>query len=953
MTDQVAVIGFACRFPGAADADEFWENLQAGIESITFFTDERGTADYVNAAPLLDDYDRFDAAFFGFSPREAELMDPQHRVFLECAWTAMEHAGHDPGRVPGPVGVYAGSAMNTYLLHSGVSRQWGKDYLLTLTASDKDYLASRVAYKLGLTGPAITVQTACSTSLVAVHLATQSLLVGECDLALAGGVAVKVPHRAGYPYQPGGVVSPDGHCRAFDARASGTVFGSGAGVVVLRRLDDALADGDHVHAVLLGSAVNNDGSSKVDFAAPSVDGQAEVVIEALAHAGVDANTLSYVEAHGTGTAIGDPAEVAALTKAFGTDRRQFCALGSVKTNVGHLDAAAGIAGLLKTVLALEHAAIPATLHFREPNPDIDFPSTPFTVNSSFTRWEARPRRAGVSSLGVGGTNAHVVLAEPPPQTPSGDSRPYHLLVLSARTSTALETATENLRRYLTRPDAAGLADVAHTLQCGRKASSYRRVLVGRNRLEVAGAAVLDGVARSRVRPVIFMFPGGGSLRSPLGSELYGAEPVFRTHFDRGCAELAQLTGRDFRGAVLHGGDTRLDLPSVQLPALFVIEEALAALWLSWGVRPDAMIGHSVGEITAACLAGVFSYTDALRLVVARGRLMERTAPGAMLGVHLPAGRMALPADLDLAAVNTPASCAVSGPVPAIEAFRQRLTAEGVASGPVPFATAAHSRLYDPILPEFEEHVRGLAPAAPSTPFISGRSGTWITPDQARDPAYWAGQFRHTVRFADGARELLAHPDRVFLEVGPARSLSTFVLAHPDRRDQPVIPSLDLARPGVAAVITALGRLWLAGVEVDWAGFAAGERRHRVPLPTYPFERTRYWLAEDVSHPGLRARIRAALARRRRRPKPARETPTTGDVVPRTPTERTVAGIFASVLGLTAVSVHDDFFQLGGGSLLLTEVIRRVNTEFALDLALLTLVESPTVATLSARIDAVR
>lgn len=1000
-TPDIAVIGMACRYPGATDLAQFWENLAGGVESITTLGDaDRRAAgidraiwnhpDYVRASPLLDDYDKFDAAFFGYSPREAALLDPQQRIFLECAWTALEHAGYgSPGR-RGATGIYAGASFNTYLLFTGMASLLRDEYVLTLIANDKDFLTSRVSYKLDLAGPSVAVQTACSTSLVAVHMACQSLLSGECDMALAGGVSVKVPQRAGYKYERDGPFSPDGHCRAFDARARGTLFGSGVGVVVLKPLADALADGDHVCAVIKGSAVNNDGSTKVDYAAPSVVGQAEVIAEALAHAGVDADGISYVEAHGTGTALGDPIEIAALTKAFRrtTERRGFCAIGSVKTNFGHLDAAAGVTGLIKTVLALQHGLIPPSLHFEKPNPDIDFPSTPFYVNTALSRWDSlHPRRAGVSSLGIGGTNAHVIVEEAPPRTTSGEARPLQLLLISARTATALETATKNLGRHLKQEPSPNLADAAYTLMVGRKAFRHRRILVCRDLADAV--ATLDELPSQRVRsadaepktrPVVFLFPGGGSKQAPAIADLYAAEPLFRDRIDRGLDALRSRIDFDFRSLLLGGGTQCGDAfsrPTIQLPAIFLVEEALSALWMSWGIRPSALLGHSMGEITAAHVAGVFDFSDALNVIIARARLAERAPRGGMLSIALPQDDVAqlLVGELDVAGVNTPSTCVVSGTVPAIEALATLLTERHVEARRVAVDSAGHCRLFDPLLGEFEHEIAACTLRPPSIPFISNLSGTWITDGQATDPAYWVQQYRRTVRFADGARELLKHPDRLFLEVGPGQTLSTFVRAHHDRHAgrtivQSLRPSPEPAS-NFTSLLDALGRLWLAGAEVDWSGFFAHERRHRIPLPTYPWEHKRHWFEKtDASAPWtdlLQAIVRRGVTRMRdafeRLNNSAAKlpdmssadgaaVPATRLMGPRTATERVISDIWKDVLGSSDLSIHDDFFELGGSSLLVARVMSRVNETYRINLPLLTLLESPTVAELAGCVEAV-
>ncbi len=877
--EAVAIIGMAGRFPRARNLDEFWERLAAGEELVSFFGEDELLAaglpaalvrdpSFVKARAVLEDAELFDAAFFGINPREAELMDPQQRLFLECAWEALEHAGYDPDRYAGAIGVYAGLSMNPYLYNNlfqnlDVANAAGT-YQLML-ANDKDFIATRVAYKLNLRGPAVNVQTACSTSLVAVQMACQSLLSYQCDMALAGGVSVGSPRKSGHLYQPGMIMSPDGHCRTFDAKAQGIVAGEGVGLVVLKRLSEALADGDTIHAVILGAAINNDGAQKVGFTAPSVDGQAEVIAMAQAMAGIGPETIGYVEAHGTGTELGDPIEVAALTQAFraGTAARGYCALGSVKSNMGHLDAAAGIAGLLKTVLALKQRRIPPSLHFEEANPNIDFAASPFYVNTTLRDWAANgtPRRAGVSSFGIGGTNAHVVLEEAPTRPVARSRRPSHLLLLSARTASALESATDALADHLRAHPALDLGDVAYTLQNGRKPLGERRIaVVGGDPAEAAAILerreprrVVDAAPGAQSRAVAFLFSGQGAQYVNMARELYEVEPVFRAAVDR-CAEaLKPHLGLDLR-AVLYPepaaeADAARQLVQTALaqPALFVVEYALAQLWMAWGVRPQAMLGHSIGEYVAACLAGVLSLEDALALVAARGRLMQDLPPGSMLAVPLAAAEIEpeLGPDLALAAVNAPRLCVVSGPTPQVEALRERLEARGVSCRPLHTSHAFHSPMMEPVLKPFAEQVARLRLQPPSLPYLSNVTGTWITPEQATDPAYWAAHLRSTVRFADAAAELFRDPSLIFLEVGPGQTLSTLMKQHPDRPEGCVaLASLRHPHdptPDHQFLLTTLGRLWLAGTEIDWSGLYAGEARQRVPLPTYPFEGERYWV----------------------------------------------------------------------------------------------------------------
>ncbi|MFC5662556.1 SDR family NAD(P)-dependent oxidoreductase [Kitasatospora misakiensis] len=905
--DQIAVVGMAGRFPGAPDVDTFWRNLEEGRESIAVLSEEElrasgvdpevsGRDGYVRAKGVLAEADRFDAAFFGYSPREAEIMDPQHRVFLECAWEALESAGCVPEDFEGRIGVFAGTGMNTYLLHNVTANRRVFDSAgpyQTMLASDKDFLATRVAYKLGLTGPALSVQTACSTSLTAVHLACQSLLNGECDVALAGGVSVGSPLEQGYQYEPGGILSPDGHCQPFDAAAAGTVPGNGVGVVVLRRLADARRDGDTVDAVVLGSAVNNDGSLKAGYTAPSVDGQAAVVSEALAMAGVGAGSVGYVETHGTGTALGDPIELAALTRAFrestsdaedtesaadtaDTDSTGFCAIGSVKGNIGHLDAAAGVAALIKTVLALRHEAIPPSLHFTKPNPELDLDSSPFFVNDRLRPWPrgAEPRRAGVSSFGIGGTNVHLVLGEGPAPEPAPapasassaaeeDAAPV-LLPLSGRTAEAVAEGARRLAEHLDAHPEVRLDDLAHTLTHRRRAFGRRRAVVARDRAEavaalraVTAAGTAEAVDGARVA---FLFPGQGTQYVDMARGLYRREPVFTAELDR-CAELfAAELGEDPRALLFpapgqaEAAAERLTRTEFAQPALFLVEYALARQWDAWGVRPDAMVGHSVGEYVAACLAGVFPLEDAVRLVAARGRLVQGMPAGSMLTVFLSepdlAPWLAGGDGLAVAALNSTGLSVVSGPTEAVDGLERRLKAAAVPCRRLHTSHAFHSAAMDGAVGPLVEAARAVRSSPPLIPFCSNVTGTWITDEEATDPEYWGRHLRQPVRFADAAALLLADPSWVLLEVGPGRTLGDFVRRHDAWQEgRTVVGSLrhpqeredDLVR-----LRQGLGALWSAGVPVERDALRPGADGRVLRLPGYAFQRQRYWVDPEPS-----------------------------------------------------------------------------------------------------------
>ncbi len=875
--EKIAIIGLAGRFPGARTVDELWQRLRNGEELISAYTDDdlraRGVSlaelshpTYVKAGSILEDVDMFDASFFGISPREAKLTNPQHRLFLESAWEAMESAGYDPGQFDGSVGVFAGASMTSYLhdFPSASGRLDPVDGLQKTIGNNRDYLATAVSYRLDLRGPSYTIQTACSTSLVAVHIACENLLTYQCDMALAGGVSVHLPQGLGYRYQDGMTLSPDGRCRAFDAGGKGTVWGQGLGVVVVKRLSEALRDGDTIHAVIRGSAVNNDGGRRVGYAAPSIDGQADVIAAALELGDVKPQTVQYVEAHGTGTPLGDPIEIAALSKVFraSTQRNNFCAIGSVKTNMGHLDTAAGVAGLIKTVLALKHREIPPSLHFQEPNPNIDFDNSPFFVNDRLRSWPHgdTPRRAGVSSFGIGGTNAHVILEEAPTVEPEAKAaRSHQLLILSAKTRASLDALTANVCAHLKQHRSIDLSDVAYTLQVGRRYFDQRRMLVCRDvddailSLEkIDPRRVITAAEELFSRDIVFLFSGQGSQYVNMGLDLYRTEPVFKDTVDC-CADiLYDHIGTDLRQVLFpddieqSNAEQSLDQTYLTQPALFTIEYALAKLWESWGILPQVLVGHSIGEYVAACVAGVFSLEDALSLVAARGHLMQSCPPGLMLAVPLSEEdvRPLLTDQLSLAAVNAPSACVVSGGQNEIAQIQQEIAGNGIEAQALRTSHAFHSHMMDSILEPFVESVRQISLKAPTIPFLSNVSGQWITADEATNPYYWAKQLRSTVRFADCIDALAKGSNKVFLEVGPGKTLTTLSRRQAGGGNRHLFLS-SLRNPqeqtsDVAFALNTLGRLWLSGVRPDWPAFHQSTSRHRLPLPTYPFQRQRFW-----------------------------------------------------------------------------------------------------------------
>jgi acyl transferase domain-containing protein len=944
----IAVIGMAGRFPGAPDPTRFWRNIADGVESIS---DGYGT---------VDDADRFDAGFFGYSPREALMLDPQHRVFLECAWEALEDAGHDPAGHPGAIGVYAGSGDTGHfgtLLANRDKFPGVSEWQLRLSAG-ADFLTSRVSYKLGLTGPAITVQTACSTSLVAVHVAGQALLAGECDLALAGGVTMRVPTPAG-EFGDEGVLSPDGTCRAFDADATGTVGADGAGVVVLRRLPEALADGDHIYAVIRGTAVTNDGSGKMGFTAPGVAGQAAAVRAAHLVSDVDLATIEYVEAHGTGTPVGDPIEVRALAKAFaeGTDAVGFSVLGSVKTNIGHTDAAAGVIGLIKAALALKYELIPGTLHFRTPNPELGLDGSPFTVSARPRPWPRTgvPRRAGVNSLGIGGTNAHAVLEEAP-AVPDGPARPIQLLPLSARSPQALREAASRLADRL-ETEAPSLADVAWTLQTGRRDFASRAFVVAADHEEAVRALRDPGLTADAVvgrdassgQGVAFLFPGQGGQHVGMARDLYEREPAFRVELDL-IAELARPElGRDLRSVLYGGPDAAGAMATMRIgqPALFAVEYATARLWQSRGVNPEVVLGHSLGAYAAAVVAGVLSPADSLALVLERGKLLESLPNGAMLAVPLSEEGVAgfLDDRLSIAAVNGRDQSVLAGPAADIARLRRRLADDGVDARLLHISAAAHSSLVEPVVARFERRVAQMELRPPTITWISDRTGLPVTAEQACDPAYWSGHLRHTVRFADALRTLLTSHRGALLEIGPGRTLGALARKHPDAPSgTSMLSSLphpsDPASPS-RTLLAATGRLWQAGTPVDWAALHEGERRRRVPLPTYPFERRRFRLESPAGREVFPAALKAVP-----------DLVSSPVATEASSAERVLTAAFGEVLGMEPgeVTAHDDFFDLGGDSLVATQVASLIRRSMGVEISPKALFVAPTASRLARLIE---
>ncbi|SBS34854.1 Phthiocerol/phenolphthiocerol synthesis polyketide synthase type I PpsE [Marinomonas spartinae] len=881
---DIAIIGMSGRFPGAEDITSFWHNLSEGLETISTFTDEElresgideeliASPNYIPRRGIIGQAQDFDAHFFDFTPRDAEITDPQHRIFLETSWHAFEDAGYVPSTYPGKVGVFGGTGtawhLNKVQSHPSVS-QFASGASV-VTNNDKDYVTTRVSYKLNLKGPSVNVQTACSTALVAVVMGVNSLLSGESDLIVAGGVSVDTPERQGYRYMEGGMESADGRCYAFDSRANGTVFSRGVGVVLLKRLTDAVRDGDHIYSVIKGGAINNDGSLKAGFTAPGIEGQVSVAKQAIKNSDIDVENIRFVEAHGTATALGDPIEFSSLSQTFRnyTDKEQFCRLGSVKTNIGHTDAASGVASLIKSSLALKTGKLPASLHFASPNPNIEFEGSPFVIHTETGAFneEGKSSNALVNSFGVGGTNACVILETAPEVTPSEQYTSPVVIPFSARSRSALNEMKKRFAQFLsTNPD-TNLADAAYTMQVGRKQFEFSTAVVGKDRdslIEALGtSSPITTTSTSRGRPVVFMFPGQGNQYVNMAADLYQTYDVFKQQMDLCCDYLTPILKQDLREIIFPANDDmagKINETQYTQPSLFVVEYSLAQLWMSWGIKPDVMIGHSVGEYVAACLSGVFSLQDALKAVAIRGQLVQALPAGAMLAVLMDEEALSkrlANSDLDIAAVNYPELCVIAGELEAIKAFQYELEEEGVFCKHLDTSHGFHSSMMDPMLPAFKEVIDGIALHAPSIPFVSSVNGHWITDELAQNSDYWVRHVRNPVLFSHAFKTLMAdYPDGlVCLEVGPGRSLESAAKQHL-REDEEFTADILASLPTAKEVsisgehfVATLGGLWACGVAVDWAAFYGGQERRRISLPGYPFERKTFKLPESkqVSH----------------------------------------------------------------------------------------------------------
>jgi iturin family lipopeptide synthetase A len=870
---EIAVIGMSCRFPDADNVSEYWNNLQNGANCISTLTDAELLAEkespallknkqYVKANAYLKKKGFFDSAFFGYRDEEAQLMNPQTRLYHECCWEAIEDSGYSLDTNKHKVGIFAAGAANVpWILNAVANNKEGLvDDFTAMHLRDVNFLSSTIAYKFNLKGPAVMVQTACSSSLVAVHEACNSLLLGECNLALAGGINVQHYSHKGYMYKEGAILSQDGNCRPFSSDSSGTVVGEGAGVVVLKRLKDAIKDNDHIYAIIKGTAVNNDGNNKIGYTAPSVAGQTEVIQKAQKIADVEPHTIGYVEAHGTATSLGDPVEVEALNQAFNNNPDKHCALGSVKSNIGHADTAAGIAGFIKAVLAINNKKIPATLHFENPNPKIDFNNGPFYVNKELIEWNNSqyPLRAGVSSFGIGGTNAHVVLEQAPESVSSVQDTTWRVLTLSAKTKKSLERNTSALKNYLTENPQANLGDIAYTLQAGRNRFEHRRILTCETIEEaiskITNKEYLDfkgNSIREDLQNIVFLFPGQGAQYTDMCKGLYSSNTVFKQTVDNCLSIAANYSNSNFKATLFpetsDSGELSINDTVCAQPLLFIIEYALAKVLDSWGIKPDYMIGHSIGEYVAACISGVFSLQDAIKLVIRRGELMGSVPRGSMLSVTMNHAELkpllVLHKQIDIAVINTDVSVVVAGESGAIAAFEKELSAQGIETKKLHTSHAFHSSMMDDILEGFEQEVNAVSINTPQIPYISNITGERVTYELIKNASYWSDHLRNTVQFNKGSETLLKLGGACFIELGPGRTLSNYITANNKKGENHLF--INTVRQSNQAIndqhylLEKLGDFWLKGLKINWDTFYDDQPKKKLSLPTYSFEKIPY------------------------------------------------------------------------------------------------------------------
>lgn len=990
LQDSIAIVGIACQFPGAKSKDEFWNNLIENKESIKFFSNEEleetefefeqniNNPNYVKARGALEGIEEWDAHFFNVIPAEAKTIDPQQRLWLENTWHAFEDAGINPFDYKGNIGVFTGSFFNTYVLNNLLRdpvkyeqyiRARTPELFQTFINSDPMFLATKTAYHYNLKGPAIAIQTACSTSLVAVAQACNSLLSYESDVCVSGGVTVIVPQQSGYIYDESGIKSPDGHCRPFDKNSKGTVFSNGVGTVILKRLKDAIKDNDRIYSIIRGWSVNNDGYQKIGFTAPSIDGQYKAISSAIKSADIDVKNITYVEAHGTATPLGDPIEVAALTKAFRntTDKKQFCGIGSVKSNIGHLDVAAGVAGLIKIALSAYYRKIPATINYTEPNSRIDFSNSPFyVVNENISLSNDEPIIMGVSALGVGGTNAHIIIEDYKQEKKHINISSPKILLHSAKSRNSLVNMNDNLVNYLTHNNDANLDDIAYTLQNRRNYMPYRSFAIFTKGETLTKELFINAKSEVSSQYLYFMFPGQGAQFVSMGKQLYETEPIFKASADN-CFKIYQkITGFDLK-EIIFSLETELSTKTISKtqytqPALFIIEYSLACLYNHFGVRPDYYIGHSIGEYTAACLSKVFDLETALAIVIKRGLLMQSMPEGNMMAVTTDAENLiSFKGDLfEIAANNSHAMCTISYHPENENKIIEIIQSQGYKTIPLSTSHAFHSKDFIPILIEFEQFVDSFSLNEPEIPFISSLTGKFIEPDEATSGKYWAQQLRHTVQFKDGINTLLENDNGVFIEVGPNTHLSGLVNQNINLKDRNnVLTSIGKLNDvhEQKKFYKSLGELWIRGIEVDFTVIYNESIPNFVALPSYPFDKKRYWVDFQLKKSSIQFQNYSnqsieipdnstADAEIDDRPSLSSEY-----IIARTDSEKIITTIWQEQLGINKIGIIDNFFDLGGHSLLAIGVVGKINATFKLKIKMSSFFERPKIKDLAELIDA--
>lgn len=979
---EIAVIGMSCRVPGADNLDDFWEILSQGKNTISFFSDEElkesginedclRDTNYIKAKGILGNAEYFDPAFFGYTPAEARVMDPQIRILHECTWEALEDSGYNSFEFPGLIGLFTGASSNVewlsrvYLCNYIDVDDYTKSFLC-----NKDFASTLISYRLNLRGPSVCVSAACSTSLAAIHIACQSLLSGECNIAVAGGASIIVPEKVGYHYNVSMMHSPDGYCRVFDENAGGTLFSNGAGIIVLKLLEDAIKDHDNIYGIIKGSAINNDGSRKVGYTAPSVSGESVAIKQALSAAQVNPETISYVEAHGTGTIIGDPIEIEALKKAYNTNKCGYCGVGSLKSNMGHLDAASGIAGCIKTILSMKHNFMPPTLNFMKANPEIDFKNSPFYVNTTLKRWgnDFNPIRAGVSSFGIGGANAHIILEEALMDKDLNQGRKYKIAVVSAQSNHALENASHNLARYIEKHNEINLDDAVYTLCVGRRRYNYRKMFVFSSKSDMVNGLKMDCDSDVKTyheceskKNIIFMFPGQGAQYIKMGLGLYENELVFKRTLDKCFSILETYIGFNLKDILYNSTDNiinnkMLEETKIAQPVIFSFEYALAQLMMSWGIYPQAMIGHSLGEYVAACISGVFSLGDALKIVALRGAMMQDLPKGNMVSIEISEDNLRnyLNSKVDLVAVNSGSKCVISGKEEDIVTVVLELEKDGYKTIPLKTSHAYHSYMMEPILDEFKDIMRRIKLNCPSIPYISCVSGKWITSDEATDVQYWVKHLRKTVQFSKGLDALLTNQSAVFIEVGPGRTLTTFANQHANKRS--IHKSINLVRSTKENIeddyfiLEQVGKMWMYGVDVDWKKFYSNEVRYRISLPTYPFDRKKYSLPIPLNSQLelVTDCTRDSISQAERDYEcPKIQNEDTGNLAKR------MIQLWEEYFGVDQISINDNFYDLGGDSLRAMSLIGKINKMFNTKITISSFLMEPTIKNLIKSISEVK